>query len=251
MIRRASAVITPIASIAARSSRRPSPAETGCSPRSGSPTSRRRSAHSSRRRDGALRILQAVRAGPPAEAALVLGLARREQHAIGDLLHDRRETLVRRLAADAEALADLLPRRRRGALGGDREPQHLLGLAHEPRRVLDKLAAAAVPVAVGRDLSAGGVAELLAGDQVGDAVQLGVRVCHRVKVVLTSDGRQGQPDKSCSCSIGLRARPARRRALGRRTVRAAGRVGAAPRRHQRQPRPRVATNIKRWIPRRR
>ena len=81
---------------------------------------------------GRLGILEAVGTRPPAQSALVVGFARREQHAVGDLVDDAREALMRRLTADVEALADLLPGRRRGPLGGDREPQHLVGLVDEP-----------------------------------------------------------------------------------------------------------------------
>jgi hypothetical protein len=39
---------------------------------------------------------------------------------------------MRRLTADVEALANLLPGGRRRPLGGDREPQHLVGVPDEP-----------------------------------------------------------------------------------------------------------------------
>jgi hypothetical protein len=85
--------------------------------------------------NGRLGILEAVRTRPPPQAALLIGFARREQHAIGDLVDDAREALVRCLTADVEALADLLPGRRRGPRGGDRSTSSAGGRAvARPRR---------------------------------------------------------------------------------------------------------------------
>jgi len=104
---------------------------------------------------GALGVVEAIWARPPPEAALVAGITVGKEHAVGDLVDDAREALVRRLAADVEPFADLLPGRRRRALGRDGQAQDLVGLADEAERVLDELAGTAIPVTVVQQISTG------------------------------------------------------------------------------------------------
>jgi hypothetical protein len=142
-IRLARVLTTPIASIAARSSRRPRPPETrvlAAVDIAGLALAKRPLVEA---QHGLIGVLEAVRARPPAPPtppASGLGLGRGEQHAVRDLLGDAGEALVGRLLGGAQPLADLLPGGRRDALGGDRAAQDLVGLTDEAQRVVDELA---------------------------------------------------------------------------------------------------------------
>ena len=169
MIRRASAVTSPIASTPAR---RPRPADTGRGPRSRSVGSRWRSAHAS-----SLRTVASGSSRPSGHAHQPSAPSRSLSRAGNSTpsaisLTGLGEAFVRRLAADSEPLADLLPRRRRRPLGGDGQAQQLLGVVEQPHRVLDELAGRAVGGAVGRHLRARVVAEQTARLQVGDPMQI-------------------------------------------------------------------------------